>query len=308
MSWIDYGKVRAGVMIESVLSHYRIETRKISDAQLKADCPLPSHTSKEHPKGTFSVSLAKQKWYCHSDTCRVASGMPQGGDSIDLVRLLEGCTVLDAAKRLIEWFPDLGTNSNGTTKLPDEPTHKKDEGKTSLFFGNPPLKFTLKDVNPVHPMIQGKNISVETAATFNVGFFPGRGSMQNRIVFPLYENGHLIGYAGRTVTEITPRNPKWRLPAALKFTFVYGLERCDPAKMLILCESPWGVLHFFQKGIQAAAIIGTHLTEAQEKLLVPFSTICVAMDNDAAGRQAGEKIAKRLKERGHKVWKATLLE
>ena len=115
-------------------------------------------------------------------------------------------------------------------------------------FGNQPLAFTLKDITPTHPMIQGRGISVETAKHFGVGFFPGKGSMAGRVVFPFYEvsraNGDgtrqvmLVGYAGRTTLPIADTNPKWLFGKGLKKTFLYGLERCDPAKPIILCESP----------------------------------------------------------------------
>lgn len=36
-------------------------------------------------------------------------------------------------------------------------------------------------------------------------------------------------------------------------------------------------------------------TEGQEKALAPYKTIIVALDNDAAGREAAARIAERLK-------------
>jgi DNA primase len=172
---------------------------------------------------------------------------------------------------------------------------------------NRPLGFVLKDVNPVHPMIQERKISVETAVKFNVGFFPGKGSMAGRVVFPLYEDGSLVGYMGRTVEPITDENPKWRMPKGLIKSFLYGLERCEPSKPLILCESPWGVLWFHENGQQAASLMGSGLTEAQEKRLEPYKTIIVALDNDSAGEEAAVKIIERLK-KNHTVLKARLME
>ena len=95
------------------------------------------------------------------------------------------------------------------------------------MVGNKPLTFQLKDINPEHEEIQRRNITVETARSFGVGFFPGKGSMAGRVVFPLMENGVLVGYGGRSVDGSEPR---WKFPAGFVKSFLYGLERCAPDK------------------------------------------------------------------------------
>ena len=146
---------------------------------------------------------------------------------------------------------------------------------------------------------------METAIEFGIGF-QAKGSMANRICFPLRENGALIGYAGRTTLDVTPENPKWLLPRGLQRTFLFGLEKTDPTKPpLILCESPWGAIWLTQHKLQAAALVGNSLTDAQERLLEPYAEIRVCMDNDFAGREAAAKIAERLKP-NHKVTRAYL--
>jgi len=155
-------------------------------------------------------------------------------------------------------------------------------------------------------MIQERGISIGTAKLFGVGFFPGKGSMAGRIVFPLHEHGQLIGYAGRTTLPVSDTNPKWLFGRGLKKTFLYGLERCDPARPVILSESLWGPLWFHEKGLQAAALMGSELTEKQEKSLHPFATITVALDNDAAGNEKAARICERLRGK-HRVLKARLI-
>jgi Toprim-like len=289
---VDFSKVRL-IPISSILALYKVETRKRSNTELVANCPFPSHaqSSKEH-KWTLAISLEKNRWYCHSDTCRAAGNKPKGGDVIDVVAMMENLTPLDAAKKLSELF----CVGNG------HPAPKVEASEV-----NKPLAFELKGLDPDHPFIRERGISIETAMDFGVGFFPGKGSMANRVCFPLFENGALIGYAGRTVLPVSEENPKWRLPAGIHRTFLYGLEKCDPAKPLALLESPWGVLHLYQHHVQAAALIGTSLTDAQEKLLEPYADIRICMDNDTAGRDAAAKIADRLKGK-HKISRAYLRE
>jgi hypothetical protein len=67
------------------------------------------------------------------------------------------------------------------------------------------------------------------------------------------------------------------------------------------------VLWFWQQGTQAAALMGSELTESQEMCLEGFGTIVVAMDNDEKGIEAAGKIAGRLRGK-HRVIRARLLE
>ncbi len=290
MSSINFAEIRT-IPIESVLAHYKVEVRKRSNTQLVADCPFPSHTSEAHKKGTLAISTEKNKGYCHSDTCRAASNKPKGFDSIDVVAMMENLTPLDAAKKLAELF-------RGGSRAPIPPSKPLSEG-------NRPLAFELKNLQSDHPAILERGISKETAMAYGVGYFPGKGSMAGRVVFPLYQQSALIGYAGRLVGEATEENPKWKMPAGLIKSFLYGLEKCEPGKLLFIVESPWAVLFLHGKGLQAASLLGSSMTEAQEACLAPFKEICVALDNDAAGKEAAEKMVARLRP-NHKVHKAFL--
>jgi DNA primase len=299
--FLDFKAIKARVMAADVLARYRVNLVRTNQTSLKGNCPLPTHSSGS--KNTFFVNEAKSVWYCHSDSCR-KNGQRAGGNVIDFVALMEQCSVYAAAKKLDEWFPD------GKGKEKHMEPH--DGMLTRAVFDalvnpkNNPLAFQLKDVNPRHEMIQSRGISEATAAKFGVGFFPGKGSMAGRIVFPLSECGILIGYAGRTTLPVSDANPKWLFGKGLKKTFVYGLERCDSAKPVILCESLWGPLWFHEHGVHAAALMGSEMTEEQEQCLEPFPVITVALDNDAAGEEKAARISERLKAK-HRVLKARMI-
>lgn len=296
---VDFREIKL-VPIASVLRHYEIEMRRQGEFIVASRCPLPTHTTKE--LDTFKVSVNENWWTCFSQSCRKALGK-NGGDVIDFVRLKEGLKPLDAAKKLAELFCIKGASA-GTSKQSEAPAAEPIGASPT---SNQPLAFELQGIEPGHPMIQSRGISVETARKWGAGFFPGKGSMQNRIVFPLFENGALIGYAGRTVLETGADNSKWRLGKGLKKTFLYGLERCDPAKPVIIVESPWAVLWFDERGQQAASLLGSEMTEAQEKQLEPYPTLIIAFDNDEKGREAAVKVVIRLRGK-HKVIRSFLQE
>jgi len=300
--FLDFKAIRERVGIAAVLAQYQVSLVRVNKASMKGNCPLPSHTSGS--KNTFFVNQTKSVWYCHSDSCK-KNGNRAGGNAIDFVALMEQCSVYAAAKRIDELFPAANTDVvQGGKRINTDAT---DAPKVAAPAHNMPLAFSLKDVNPSHPMIQGHGISVETAGRFGIGFFPGKGSMAGRIVFPLYEAENLVGYAGRTTLPISNGNPKWLFGKGLKKTFLYGLNLCNPAKPLILCESLWAPLWFHERGLHAASLMGSEMTEEQERCLGPFLAITVALDNDAAGIEKTDRICQRLKPK-HRVSKARLVE
>jgi hypothetical protein len=232
---VDFAAVKL-VPIASVLAHYKVQVRKRSNTEQVCRCPLPSHAATEHKNNneTFCISVEKGKWYCQADTCRAAGNHPKGGDVIDLVCRLDNSTPLEAAKKIGELF----AVGNGKIQTDTVRIHPAEDV-------NKPLAFVLKDVNPAHEFIQSRGITVETAVKFNVGYFSGKGSMSQRVVFPCYENGSLVAYIGRTILEVSDDNPKWKVPLGMHRTFLYGLEKCSPERPLILAESPWAPLHFW---------------------------------------------------------------
>jgi DNA primase len=307
--FLDFKAIKGRVAIADVLARYQVSLVRVNQTALKGTCPLPSHSSGS--KNTFYVNEAKSVWYCHSDSCK-KNGQRAGGNVIDFVALMEQCSAYAAAKRIDELFP--ANSDHGVKGAPGADADAASAGCRSEEANpmpaqnhNQPLVFALKDVNPSHPMIQERGISVKTAERFGVGFFPGKGSMAGRIVFPLHEDGCLVGYAGRTTLSPSDANPKWLFGKGLKKTFLYGLERCDPAKPLILCESLWAPLWFHEHGLLAACLMGSEMTEEQERCLDPYPMITVALDNDAAGMEKAARICGRLK-RNHRVLKARLIE
>lgn len=321
MSRIDFRKVRL-VPIGSVLSHYGVEFTRREKVLVVKQCPLPSHRSKE--VGTFKVGIEDNLWTCYSSSCREAADS-KGGDVVDFMCLMENLNPLEAAKKLAELFCVNGNvlkagevlvplNQNSPPKEGSNGSNDAHQG----FHNNKPLGFALQGLNPEHPMIQERGISVETAKSFGVGYFSGKGTMSNRVVFPLHEDGQLVGYLGRwgALGDDPPKEieadctiwpPKWRIGKGIVKSMLFGLERCDPACTLTIFESPWAVLYYFERGLKGCALLGCELTEGQEKRLEPYHNLCLALDDDSVGREAARKLSERLNPR-HVVFRSFLRE
>jgi hypothetical protein len=172
-----------------VLSKYGVKFKQPNKEYLRADCPLPSHTSEES-KGSFAVNLEKNIWCCKSTSCNELA-KKKGGDVLDFVSLMESCAILPAAKKLLEWFPTIYQNGRSVaddtskkSKNVDVPSPAKPVPSPEENPENKPLGFELKGI-AYHPYLEGRGIPADFALKFGVGFFPGKGSMSGRIVFPL---------------------------------------------------------------------------------------------------------------------------
>ena len=110
---------------------------------------------------------------------------------------------------------------------------------------------------------------------------------ENRVVFPIHQNGKTVDAIGRSLGK---RLPKWRKygSSGLPFTFGCGsvavvVEDCLSA-LCIGCEVYVGV-----------AVLGTTLTDIHNRYLSQFSTTIIALDPDALPKTM--QFAKEL--RGH---------
>src|SRR5690348_10268508 len=97
--WVDFHEIKQSIGIEQVLASYRVELKHVGRNQLRGRCPLPTHAS-ERSRQSFSVDTAKNVWACHSTSCCEIRQGHMGGNVLDLVAWLEGCTIRDAALRL----------------------------------------------------------------------------------------------------------------------------------------------------------------------------------------------------------------
>jgi DNA primase len=278
-NWVDFKAVKAAVTMQMVLDRYGINWLRKKADELRGRCPIHQGEGQD----TFHANLMKDAFNCFSCKAR--------GNVLDFVAAMEKCSMRDAALKLAEWFA-----IGGSTALAKE-TPKAGVGETGErgeALANKPLTFQLKGIDPTHPYLVERGISRETAETFGVGYFSGRGSMSGRVVIPIHnERGELVAYAGRSIDGGEPR---YKLPAGFhKGQVLYNLHRVTAPEVIIVegffdCMKVWQSLHPF-----VVALMGSSLSEYQESLLLrQFTKVTLMFDGDTAGREAAEDISKRL--------------
>jgi DNA primase len=284
---VDFAVLKSSARLADVLERYGVKIRRSSNVQLVADCPLPSHTSKES-KGSFKVNTEHNVWCCKSSSC-VKNYSPallgkMGGDMIDFVGLMENLDTLGAAKKLAEWYPQNGQKQ----KAPDNSSAQAVVGAsqtgqsnaTPVPEENKPLGFELKGIT-YHPYLESRGISKETALKFGIGFFPGKGSMQGRIVVPIRnEMGQVVGYAGRSIDNSEPR---YKMPPGFLKSHVLYNRHAVKGETCVVVEGFFDLIRVSEAGFPCVALMGSTVSERQAALLT-FKYITLLLDGDEAGK------------------------
>ena len=278
-TWVDFKAVKEAVSLELILQRYGVlEKLRGKGDERRGRCPIHQGEGED----AFHANFKKNAFQCFSCKAR--------GNVLDFVAAMEQCTVREAAIKLQEWFSVAATEGGTQSKLVTPLPARGGE----IAAANVPLAFQLKGIDPNHSYLSDRGISRETADTFGVGFFQGKGSMRGRVVIPIHnERGELVAYAGRSIDG---SEPKYKLPPGFhKSAVLFNLHRVTASEVIVVegffdCMKVWQSLHPF-----VVALMGCSLSEQQEHLLLrQFRTVSLLLDGDDAGRKAAEEIANRL--------------
>ncbi|MBV8436322.1 MAG: toprim domain-containing protein [Silvibacterium sp.] len=287
---MDFRVLKQGLSIEQVLASYRVPLERIGHNQLRGHCPLPTHRS-ERSQESFSVDTAKNVWACHSASCCMLRQGRVGGNALDLVALLEGCSIRDAALRLQDGW----CGWRAGFEVCQYQRASKGSAGSSHPDPLPRLTFSLR--LDWHPYLEQRAVHPSTAAWFGVGYYADSGFLRRRLVFPIHDSeGQLVAYAGRSIDGSAPR---YLFPPGFrKSQVVFNLHRAvgEAAPCAIVVEGFFDCLRVHQAGYRnVVALMGASLSEVQEKvLLARFQQLVLMLDGDAAGRRASQQLAARL--------------
>jgi 5S rRNA maturation endonuclease (ribonuclease M5) len=240
------------------------------------------------------VNLARQVWSCHSASCIAARHGRIGGHVIDLVAIMERCSLRQAGIRLQDWFGGSVPTTSRSTPL--RPVAVAVE--SSAAQPNRPLGFALQGIDTRHRYLTQRGISPATARWFGVGMYHGAGFLAGRCVIPIRdEEGRLVAYAGRAVNG---EEPKYRFPAGFrKSQVLFNLDRAilSDGHNVIVVEGFFDALKVYQAGHPAVvALMGSSFSQRQSELLLShFASVTLMLDGDQPGRRAAEVMAKLLR-------------
>jgi len=312
-TWVDFKFIKERVGMEEILEFYGLlKGLKRKGDELVGFCPL--HQGKKNPNA-FHANVQKNAWHCFGD-CR------RGGNVLDFVALKEGgLTIRQAALLIQDWFglakeeqlakkplakgkkparvvKGEGVSLDRPKKGPLEPQN----GPQSLPE-NPPLTFTLKNLDPGHSWLAERGLSPLTIKTFGLGYC-SKGLMAGRIVIPIHnQKGQLIAYAGRWPGQPPEGEGKYKLPPKFKKSLVvFNLHRAQDLarkKGLILVEGFFDCFRLWQAGFhQVVALMGSSLSPEQERQIVeavgPQGQVVLMFDGDPAGRGCTQEVLERL--------------
>jgi DNA primase len=293
--WIDFNELKRRVPIRDVLARYgfleKLQEKK--PGKLVGACPIHGGSNRT----SFHADTGKNVFHCFSQC--------GGGNVLDMVMKIEDCTIREAGEKLADWF-DLAFERRKEEE--PKPASRPTPGSKATTAHakerlNPPLERPLASLNPDHPYLVERGLTVPTIKEFGLGYCT-RGIMRGRIAIPIHdEEGELIAYAGRAGDDaLSDEKGKYRLPDGFhKAHVLYNMHRAreHAANGLIIVEGFFGAMRVCQAGFPGVvALMGSSLSEHQEELLVETTErLTLLLDGDEAGRACRRDIWKRLSSR-----------
>lgn len=160
-------------------------------------------------------------------------------------------------------------------------------------------KELLKD-DKVLEYLHKRHINDDTIKKMSIGYFKGH----NRVIIPMYKNGYVCYYVGRTLKDELPERiikygkswgakyeKPWLEDERYNVAFsneLYGVDSLkDNDDTLVIAEGAFDFLSFYQEGFATLSIFGGRHSPKQKKLLVKyakkFKRVMLTFDNDDSG-------------------------
>ncbi len=146
--YVDFKTVKAEVSVEDVAARYGVALRRTNGSHERGKCPLPTHPAGDDDK-SFSINLSKQVWICHSTACAKGRRGKKGGDVIELVSVMEGCSLRDAGLKLASWF---GLEMSRSVETPETISRSNPNEEASQPVGGSDARYGI--YNPLAEWIE----------------------------------------------------------------------------------------------------------------------------------------------------------
>ena len=241
-----------------IFSDAGLEPKQMGNGQIRMKCPFRDNHKDGSGQMSMFVSPDKNAYHCFS--CH------EHGNLIHLLTTMFKVNYFEAV---------------GMVRLTDYTPDKKEfDLDLSWDVDLPPVEFL------------SRGLTEETLRHFRVGTDP-----DGRIVIPYYKDFNnptvLLGYQTRGYmgdTRIVRNNKGFD-----KETYLYNY--CPKEfSYVVLVEGQSDVWRLFQFGYNATALMGSHISDEQIKMLSKFDKVYLALDNDEPGRRATEEVYALLKD------------
>jgi DNA primase len=306
MTWVKFAYVKRELDIHKVLAHYHLtEGMEEQGNNIKVFCPFHGYQSDE-PTLSLTITEDNTKFRCF------ASGCDASGNGVDFVARLEGIdSFRDAAVLVQEKFlrSAPAPRQAGRPQRPAPPAPKPGHlgsKKSKPLDGegehrNQPLAWQHEHLDFEHPyLLKTRGFTPDILREFGVGYYPRKGMMHGRVVFPIHNiEGELIAYVGRWAEDPVPSGKrKYFLPPGFRRGLeLYNLHRAiQEGVEAIVVEGYFDVLRLYEAGYRCVvSIMGAAITDEQIELLKEhFDRVLLLLDADEAGRKATVSIAEKL--------------
>jgi DNA primase len=297
---ISYSDIKHTITIGEVLRKYgfRVPHREI----YRISCPI--HNGRD---ANFSVSERDGLWNCFSVCGR-------GGSVIDLVAILDGVTIKEAADKLSKDFnlspaqASVVAARTTTSKVERYKDMKKEAPQVELPY-TVELEEGYRDLNRktidhwglrrvpsirtvIHPI--GSSGSVDPLDQYgSIGWkYPPSG-----VMIPLHNAQG--GFCSYSVRKDDVSDGKYWNAKGFSKCYPFGLhlnaQSIIDEGFVWLVEGQFDAIALWQKGYKnVVALMGSSISEQQAMLLLSVtSTLMLCMDGDDAGRLAAAKIKKQ---------------
>jgi DNA primase len=280
--WVSFRDIKNQIRMEDVLGMYGVRLNATGAGLFRGLCPLPMHESAS--ENSFSIDARRNIWACHSQSCMAARGNV-GGNVLDFVASMQGCSIREAALLLQDRF---SVPINGVPLVREE--------RAVPVEVNQVLRFRLSNLRPQHPYLIGRGVDLATACHFGIGYYDGPGLMANRVVIPIHNDcGKLVAYAGRAVAD--GDQPKYRFPSRFRKSLeLFNLHRIQGNGTVVVVEGFFDCVRVYQSGFRnVVAVMGCTISTPQiRQLKRACSSVVLLLDGDSAGRKGADAIARRL--------------
>ena len=248
---------------------------------IKLNCPFPHESGLD---SGFHMEITRDGRKCHCWVCdwkgswnKLAreTGMASFSDIGQSNTYTDKAVSVDMFAKLSSDFNDVFSEEEG--ELPYGLTDWDKEVWRGL---------SLKFMNQVSAKLWKQKVTTKNGSTFTT----------ERVLWPYYQCGRLVGYVGRRLDKLDFQKyfrAPWCQGRNVLFPFDYVKEKFPGTDVVVLVEGEVDALNLLQAKIPALSVLGsTSWSEHKRDLLVSMGIkrVFLLMDPDPAGRKAAKKL------------------